>query len=288
MAYFNPTKQTEVPVDASPVGVGVILAQEGKIIAYTSRVLTDVEQRYSQTDREMLAVVFSVKCFHLYLYGSNFAVYTDHKPLLGIYKRQKSVTTHTERWCLWLIPYDMTLKYRPGRNDLNPTDYVSHQPQDVPKCKNAAYVNNICKKAVPKSMTLEEVHKEIQKDSMMRKLAKAIQTGQWMKDLTDYIRFKDELSVSCGVILRDHRLIIPDSLRKKVTEIAHASHQAIVKTKQLIREKIWFPGIDKKVEQAAKSCILYLACIPSPAQHEPLSTGTAKHSSCNQCIDTWQ
>ena len=82
----------------------------------------------------------------------------------------------------------------------------------------------------------------------MRKLAKAIQAGQWTKDLTDYVRFKDELSVSCGVILRDHRLIIPDSLRKKVVEIAHASHQGIVKTKQLIREKVWFPGIDKKVE----------------------------------------
>ena len=82
-------------------------------------------------------------------------------------------------------------------------------------------------------MTLEEVRKETQKDFTMRKLAKAIQTGQWTKDLTDYVRFKDELSVSCGVILRDHRLIIPDSLRKKVIEIAPASHQRIVKTKQL-------------------------------------------------------
>ena len=97
----------------------------------------------------------------------------------------------------------------------------------------------------------------------MRKLAKAIQAGQWTKDLTDYVRFKDELSVSCGVILRDHRLTIP--------EIAHASHQGIVKTKQLIREKVWFPGIDKKVEQAVKSCIPCLACVPSPAQREPLS-----------------
>ena len=201
MAYFNPAKQTEVLVDASPVGVGTILAQEGKIIAYVSRALTDVEQRYSQTDREMLAVVFGVEHFHLYLYGSNFTVYTDHKPLLGIYKSQKSATARIERWCLRLTPYDMTLKYRPGRNDLNPADYVSRQPQDIPKRENAAeaYVNYVCKNAVPKSMTLEEVRKETQKDFTMRKLAKAIQTGQWTKDLTDYVRFKDELSVSCGV-----------------------------------------------------------------------------------------
>ena len=133
MAYFNPAKQTEVLVDGSPVGVGAILAQEVKIIAYASRALTDVEQRYSQTDREMLAVVFGVEHFHLYLYGTNFTVYTDHKPLLGIYKSQKSATARIERWRLRLTPYDMTLKYRPGRNDLNPADYVSRQLQDTPK-----------------------------------------------------------------------------------------------------------------------------------------------------------
>ena len=92
MAYFNPAKQTEVLVDASPVGVGAILAPEGKIIAYASRALTDIEH------------VFGVEHFHIYLYGSNFTVYTDHKPLLGIYKSQKSATTRTERWRLRLTP----------------------------------------------------------------------------------------------------------------------------------------------------------------------------------------
>ena len=76
------------------------------------------------------------------------------------------------------------------------------------------------------------------------------------------------------MILRDHRLIIPDCLRKKVVEIAHASHHGIVKTNQLIREKVWFPVIDKKVEQAVASCIPCLACVPSPAQREPLSMTT--------------
>ena len=50
--YFDPKKFTELVVDASPVGLGAILAQEGKTIAYASRALSDVEQRYSQTERE--------------------------------------------------------------------------------------------------------------------------------------------------------------------------------------------------------------------------------------------
>ena len=90
---------------------------------------------------------------------------------------------------------------------------------------------------------------------MMRKLAKVIQTGQWTKDLIDYIRFKDELCVSCGVILCDHRLIIPNSLRKKVIEIAHASHQPIVNTKQLIRD--------------VSKCSLYVFTIIPPRLSDP-------------------
>ena len=123
---------------------------------------------------EMLAVVFGVEQFDLYLYGSNVTVYTDHKPLHGIYKSQKSATARIERWRLRLTPCDMTLKHRPGRNDLNPADYVSRQPQDIPKRENAAeaYVSYVCKNAVPKSMTLKEVRKETQKNSTMRKLAR--------------------------------------------------------------------------------------------------------------------
>lgn len=51
MAYFDPSKETELWVDASPVGLGAILCQENKIVAYASRSLSPVEQRYSQTER---------------------------------------------------------------------------------------------------------------------------------------------------------------------------------------------------------------------------------------------
>ena len=67
MAYFDPTKPTEVLVDASPAGVGAILIQDGKVISYGSRALSDVETRYSQTEREMLAIVWATEHYHLYL-----------------------------------------------------------------------------------------------------------------------------------------------------------------------------------------------------------------------------
>ena len=84
MSYLDQNKPTDIMVDASPVGHAAILVQTGKVISKASHTLSDVESRYSQTEREMLAVVWGVEHFHLYVYGPRFQIITDHKPLLGI------------------------------------------------------------------------------------------------------------------------------------------------------------------------------------------------------------
>ena len=71
--------------------------QDGKVISYASRVLSDVESRYSQTEREVFAVVWGVEHFHLYVYGAQFSVVTDHKPLIGIFKNHKQTSVRIER-----------------------------------------------------------------------------------------------------------------------------------------------------------------------------------------------
>jgi hypothetical protein len=127
MTYFNPSLHTQVIVDASPVCLGAILVQEGKIISYASRALSGVEKRYSQTEKEALAIVWGCEHFHLYLFGSNFTLITDHKPLEIIFNNGKSrPPARIERWRLRLQPYDFTVTYRPGSN--NPADYMSRHP----------------------------------------------------------------------------------------------------------------------------------------------------------------
>ena len=235
--------------------------------------MTDVEQRYSQTDREMLAVVYGVEHYHLYLFGSTFIVVTDHKPLLGILKSRKPATARVERWRLRLMPYEFDLLYRPGKDKRNPADFISRHShtQSVRDNAGEAYVKFVSKNTVPKTMTFEEIQTATQQDPQFQRLQMADETNKWKDpDFSCFAHFKDEVSVYDDVILRDHRIVVPPSLRQKVVDIAHRTHRGIVKTKQLIREKMWFPGIDKVVEETVKKCIPWQTSYPGHSQREPL------------------
>ena len=91
--FYQIQRYTYVTVDASPVGISAILSQKSKgredekIMAYASHALTEVETLYSQTEKEALAIIWGVEHFHLYLYGHDFVLVTDHKPLKVINKQ---------------------------------------------------------------------------------------------------------------------------------------------------------------------------------------------------------
>ena len=245
MSYFDPRKKTEIIVDASPVGLKGLLTQEGTVLSYASRALSDVESHYSQTEREMLAVVWATEHFHLYVYGAQFPIITDHKPLIGILSNHKQASARIERWKLRLMPYDYKLIYRPGKDAENPAFLGRHPCPSDSELQNLAedYVNYVCATAVPKAMTLEDIKQTTNVDAEMQALIKVIETDRWTSpEILYYKRLKDEFSVYKGVVLRMNRILILLTLRSRVVELAHLGHQGIVYTKQLIRDKVWFPG----------------------------------------------
>ena len=135
MSYFDPTKETTMIVDASPVGLGALLTQEGRVISYGSRALNDVETRYSQTEREALAVIWGCEHFHLYLFGQEFTIISDHKPLETIFNNPNSKPpARIERWRLKLQPYHYRVQYRPGKS--NAADYMSRHPSTQVQINN--------------------------------------------------------------------------------------------------------------------------------------------------------
>ena len=256
--------------------------------------MTDVEQRYSRIEKEALALVWACEKFHVYIYGKSSTLVADHKPLEFLFNKPgRRPQARIERWTMRLQEYDFTVCYKPGSN--NPADYLSRHPVPLAKSKSIAeeYVNFIASNTVPRAMTRDEVRDETNKDLTMQKLKECLRSGKWsilnqdkekfqgnhcFSDLQAFKRIEKELSVTeDGIVLRETRIVMPQALREKAVEIAHEGHLGIVKTKGLTREKVWFPGIDKLVENKTTSCIACQATIKDnklePLKMQDLANG---------------
>ena len=103
--------------DASRAGLGCVLMQSGRVVAYGSRQLKNHEQNYPTHDMDLAAVVFALKVWHHYLYGVEFEVYSDHKSLKYIFK-QWDLNMRQRRWMEFLEDYDFTLHYHPDKENV--------------------------------------------------------------------------------------------------------------------------------------------------------------------------
>ena len=171
LSYFDPSKATKLIVDASPTGFAAILIQhtlnknDETVVAYRSRSLTEVERRYSQTEREALAVVFGCEHFRLFLYGIHFTIYSDHKPLVSIFENPNSnCPARLERWRLRLQSYDFQIRYRPGHD--NPSDYTCMSRHPINRAHFTKshdsenleyYIQFTAESATQKAMTLQQI-----------------------------------------------------------------------------------------------------------------------------------
>ena len=108
LKYFSLEAQTEGQDDASQKGLGFVLMQEGQPVTYASRALTPAEQRYSQIEKELLAQVFGLEYYPHYTFGRRVILWTDHKPLISIYKKPlASAPKCLQRLLLRLQQYDV-------------------------------------------------------------------------------------------------------------------------------------------------------------------------------------
>ena len=116
LRYPEFNKLFTVTVDASNVALGAILTQDGKPIAYASRLLHGPELKYSATDREYLAVVWALKQFRSFVLGRHFNIFTDHKALLHMIKSSPVNARHA-RYRLLLEEYDFDLLHISGQDN---------------------------------------------------------------------------------------------------------------------------------------------------------------------------
>ena len=141
-----------------------------------------------------------------------------------------------------------------------------------------AHVNWVVTNVIPPSLTLKEIRTATQCDPVLHDLFHAIKNRQAL----DEVKFKryrnvaEELSVVNGDILRGDKIVIPTSLRNKVVKIAHEGHQGLVKTKQFLRSRVWFPKMDETVVAIACGS---LRCVSSHRKHTIAGTSQTYRAS---------
>jgi len=107
-------KPFEVYYDASHLGLGCVLMQEKKAVAYASRQLKVHERNYPTHDLKLAAIVFALKIWKHYLYGAQFRLFNDHKGLKYLFD-QKELNMRQRRWMKFLKDYEFELLYHPRK-----------------------------------------------------------------------------------------------------------------------------------------------------------------------------
>lgn len=277
LGYYDPKAKTQIITDASPVGIAGILVQvkeDGpRVISYASRSLSDVEQRYSQTEKEALAIVWACEKFHPYVYGLEFELLTDHKPLQTIYGPRSKPSARIERWVLRLQAYKFKVIYIPGKSNIaDPLSRLLHPtkssttPSELAE-EAEAHVHFVATNATPNAVTMRELEEASREDEELQEIRRSIDTGRWHNCDKLYVAVSSELCTMGELVLRGNRIIVPEKLRPRTLTLAHEGHLGIVGTKQNLRTKVWWPGMEKEAEKFCKSCYgCQLVSRPNPPE----------------------
>ena len=118
LPYFNINAETTLQTDASKKGLGACLIQNGKVICYASRALTKTEQNYQNLEQEALGTIWGMEKFHYFLYGKEFTLETDQKPLVSIYKKHMvDISPRVQRLIVRSFPYQpFNVIYKKGKD----------------------------------------------------------------------------------------------------------------------------------------------------------------------------
>ena len=263
LPYFDRNKETILQTDASKKGFGAVILQEEQPIYYASRALTSAEKNYQNLEREAQAAVWGMEKFHYFLYGRKFILQTDQKPLVSIFRKHMiDVSPRIQRITIRAWQYDFVPQHIPGRINVIADSLSRVTPlefQDSNAEKDIPAVNFLQYSSIEERERDEMLH-ETNKDKELQSLKHYISTGWPSKrsqipvSLHPYWNFRDELTVENGILMKNSKVLIPETLKQKYLKQIHQGHQGIEACRSRAREFIFWVNINSDLKEMVEKC----------------------------------
>lgn len=247
---FDPEKHIYLITDASKIGLcGILLQKHNEKfypLEFYSRQLKPSESNYPSIRRELLAIFASVRHFHEQLYGRNFTILTDAKPLtyhINLEKQPEIVS----RWLIYLQDFQYEIKHIKGLS--NPADFLSRMPQD------STTVNNIIFE-IPNDLSNENILIYQKKDEKLKQITTDIINDRYKGKLKYFIDLDSKLLMIKCKKNKSYvkKIVIPDSLKKSCLKNAHIPHFGIQKTFNFLNKKFFWIGMYVDTKNFVASC----------------------------------
>ena len=249
--------------DASLNGLGCVLMQEGKVVAYASRQLKPHEKNYPTHDLELAAIVFALKIWRHYLYGEKCFIYTDHKSLKYL-PSQRELNLRQRRWMELIKDYDCVIDYHSGKANVV-ADALSRKSIQTLRALNAHL------SLLDDSTVVAEL---IARPSLLNQVLEAQRKEEKIVSIINQIRNGKETEFTVnenGVLYYKDRVCVPDcnDLRKFILEEAHsgsfAIHPGSTKMYRDLKMSFWWSGMKRDVSEFVTKC---LVCQRVKAEHQ--------------------
>ncbi|GJV23707.1 reverse transcriptase domain-containing protein [Tanacetum coccineum] len=238
--------------DASNQGLGCVLMQRGKVIAYASRQLKTHMKNYTTHDLELGAVVFALKTWRHYLYGTKSVIYTDHKSLQHIFD-QKELNMRQRRWIELFSDYECEIRYHPGKANVV-ADALSRKERLKPRRVRAMAMT--VQIGMRERIQVAQSEALRQENILMENLHGL--DRQMEKKEGESLYFMDRIWVP---LIGDVRTIVMDEAHKS----KYSVHPGADKMYYDLRDRYWWPGMKKDIATYVSKC---LTCSKVKAEHQ--------------------